>query len=95
MKPSFELRVTPRVAERLRAMISNMSLQDPVIAIARHRRNGSTKSRLGAGVYERADLPSDAMIVEVDRLKFYVDPSMDTLLNGRTLDVVDGEFTIV
>lgn len=95
MKPSINLRVTPRVAQRLCSTIDGMSLKDPVIAVALHRRNRSTEQRLGVGMYERANLPLDAMIVEVDRLKFYVDPSMETLLSGGTLDVVDGEFRIV
>lgn len=95
MKPSINLRVTPSLAQRLRSTIDSMPLKDPVIAVALHRRDGSTEQRLGVGVYERANLGDDAVIVEVDRLKFYVDPSMEALLSSGTLDVVDGEITIV
>ena len=76
-------------------MLADMSLKNPVLAIAQYRRDDSLDLRLGVGVYERAALPDDATIVEVDHLKFYVDPSVEALFNGGTLDVVNGEFTIV
>lgn len=75
-------------------MLGGMSLKDPVFAIAQHRRDDSSEPRLGVGVYERATLSIDAVIVEVSQLKFYVDPSMEGLLDDGTLDVVDGEFII-
>jgi hypothetical protein len=95
MKSPVELRVTPQVAAKLHSVLSSVQLDDPIVAIARHRRGGSTELRLGIGVYERSALPNDAAIVEVDSIKFYIDPSMETVLNGRTLDIIGDEFTII
>lgn len=95
MNPSIKLQITPRVVSRLRSTLGGLSLSDPVFAVAQHRRGGSTEVHLGVGVYARTALPDDATIVEVDGLKFYVDPSMESLFKDGTLDVINDEFMMV
>lgn len=91
MRSFFEL--TPAAAAALRNALKGLpEIECPIFAPVRDARD-SAKKKWGVGIYDRKNLSvKDPVIVYVDGLEFYIDPSMADALSGQTLSYVDGAF---
>lgn len=91
MRSFFEL--SPVAAAVLRDALKGLpEIECPIFAPVQDAKD-SAKKKWGMGIYDRKNLSvKDPVIVNVDGLEFYIDPSMANTLSGQTLFYVDGAF---
>lgn len=91
MSTFFQL--TPEAVAVLRRFLDGIAeIEHPIFSPVLDS-GDMAKRTWGIGVYDKKNLAvTDPVIVNIDGLEFYIDPSMSDALTGKTLSYVDGSF---